>query len=151
MTPEQLLELQNQIQLMRQDIEELRYLVSKKTGLGSNDIRGRIRGGSSVVLGTGDINSSGMFGAGVVDQAAVGADAVGDSELKYEEVTVTVLATATTGTGTAASGSVILGWRPNGNVDQFVDQISIVGTTVTVTLGAAATANNNFVVILIKT
>ena len=75
---------------------------------------------------------------------------VGQAELRYEEVIVTVTTGNLSGTGTATSGSIIIGYRPSGNVDQLVDSIAISGTTVTVTLAANATANNNFVVILLK-
>ena len=56
----------------------------------------------------------------------------------------------TVGTATATSGSVIIGFRPSGNLDQVVDSIAISGTTITVTLGVAATAQCNFVIILLK-
>jgi len=150
---------------LKRDVADLRYALTKKAGAGSADIKGRIVNPSSVAAGTltinaGDISSAGMFAAGVVDQTAIGANAVGqseieanavgDSELKYEEVTVNVALGATSGTGTATSGSIIIGYRPAGNVDALVDNIAISGTVVTVTLAAAATAINNFVVILVK-
>src|SRR3990167_7186636 len=138
MTPEQLFEFEE----LKRQVEDLLFQLARKVGAGSADIRGNIVQPSTL--------PGGSITAGSIDKAAIGSNAVGDSELDYELVTVTVLAAATSGTGTATSGSVILGWRPNGNIDQFVDSISISGTTVTVTLGAAATANCDFVVILIK-
>ncbi len=143
-------ELLNQINLLKGEIDELRLILFKKSGLGSADIRGKIKSGSTVVLGTGDINSAGMFGAGVVDQAAIGADAVGDSELKYEVATVTISAGNPSGTATVTSGSIILGWYPQTNLDQIIDDISVSGTTLTVTLAGNATATTTIKVNLIK-
>lgn len=151
MNGEQLLELQNQIQLLRQELEEIRLILFKKSGAGSADIRAKLRTGSSgYTIGAGDINSAGMFGAGVVDQAAVGAGACGKSELKYEVVDVTVTAGQSSGTATITSGSIILGFYSTGNQDQLVDNVSISGTTLTITLAANATGNNTFKVVLIK-
>ena len=73
-----------------------------------------------------------------------------DSDISYEVVSVTVLANATTGSATVSSGSLIMGYYPAGNQDQFVTDISISGTTLTITLGAAATADNIFKVVLLK-
>ena len=140
-TVEDIILLQNQIRTLKQESEDIRYLLNKKTGGGPTDIKGRIVAPSTV-------NS--VLAANAVSQAALSDDIVGEAELKYESVSVTVLAAATSGTGTATSGSIIIGWRPAGNIDQQVDNIAISGTTVTVTLGAAATADNNFVVILIR-
>lgn len=63
---------------------------------------------------------------------------------------VTVLAGAPTGTVTVVVGSTILGIYPSGNQDQFVDNVAISGTTLTVTLAANATANNTFNVTVIE-
>lgn len=71
------------------------------------------------------------------------------ADINYEVVSVTVLATATTGTATITTGSIILGWYPTAQ-DQIVKSIGISGTTLTVTLGAAATANNTFSIALLK-
>ena len=58
--------------------------------------------------------------------------------------TVTVTAGQTSGTATVTAGSTLLGCYPAGNQDQFVDNVAISGTTLTVTLAAAATANNTY-------
>lgn len=134
-------QLQQQLQLLKNELEDLRYILHKKIGGGSADIRGNL-----VAPSTANVT----LAADSVTQAMVAAGAIGQSELKYEEVTVNVTAGQTSGTGTATSGSVIVGYRPSGNNDQIVDSVSVSGTTVTVTLGAAATAQNNFVVILLK-
>ena len=70
--------------------------------------------------------------------------------ISYEVVAVTVAAAATSGTGTCTADSIILGYYPTSNQDQFVDSIAVSGTTVTVTLAAAATADNVFNVVMLK-
>ena len=67
-----------------------------------------------------------------------------------EVASVTVLAAATTGTATVTAGNTVVGYYPAGNQDQFVDNVAISGTTLTVTLAAAATANNLFKVVMLK-
>lgn len=135
---------------LKKDVEDLKFLVSRKTGLSSADIRGRIKSGSSIALASGDISASNMFSAGVVDQAAVGANAVGDSEFKDESVDVTVSAGQTVGTQTVTSGSILLSVYPKTNQDQFIKSAAVSGTTLTITLLSAATANNVFTAKLIK-
>lgn len=130
--------IEEQIQNLQNEIEELRFMLNRKIGAGSADIRGNL------------IGSTTTYTPSSVDQNAIGPAAVGQSELKIEQVTVNVAAGQTSGTGTCTSGSTILGWRPAGNVDSNVDSIAVSGTTVTVTLDPAATAQNNFVVILLK-
>lgn len=117
--------------ILKRELQTLRFLMTRKLGIGSADIKGDLVAPSTV-------------------NATLGDDIVGEAELKYESVSVTVSAGQTSGTGVATSGSIIIGWRPTGNNDQFVDNIAISGTTVTITLAAAATADNTFVVILIK-
>lgn len=126
-------ELQNQINFLKNELEDLRYIFNKKTGGGSADIKGNIVAPST--LGT---------------SVTIPAGSITKTQISYEEITVNVNVGQTSGTGTATNGSVIIGWRPNGNIDQVIDQISISGTTITVTLGVAATAQCNFVIILLK-
>jgi len=79
------------------------------------------------------------------------ADSVpGSASDLLETAAVTVLATATTGTATVTSGSTPIGIISTGNQDQLVDNVAVSGTTLTVTLAAAATANNTFKVTLLK-
>jgi len=85
-----------------------------------------------------------------VTAAAVAPNSVKQSELAYEVVDVTVATGATTGTATVTEGAIVLGYYPTGNQDQFVDNISISATTLTITLAAAATAANTFKVVLLK-
>lgn len=75
---------------------------------------------------------------------------VNQAKLKYEVADVTVGAGNTQGTATVTSGSIVIGYYPTGNQDQFVDNISVAGTTLTITLANAATADNTFKVVLLK-
>lgn len=86
--------------------------------------------------------------------------ASGISKIKYtvgafapinlKTVAVTVASAATTGTATVKAGARILGIVPAGNQDQFVDNVALIGTTLTVTLSAAATAINSFKVTVLE-
>jgi len=58
---------------------------------------------------------------------------------------VTVDAGETVGTATVVTGSTLVGFIPTAQ-DQIIESIAISGTTLTVTLAAAATANNTFVI-----
>ena len=135
-------QLQREIELLKREVSTLRSIVSKKTGLSSAQIRGVIVDPSTLDI-TLAVNS--------VSQSSMQDSSVGLAEFKYESVSVTVSAGNPSGTGVATLGSIIIGWRPSGNVDQLVDSIAISGTTVTVTLAANATAQCDFVVILLKT
>ncbi|MFI2837551.1 hypothetical protein [Mycolicibacterium sp. PDY-3] len=57
---------------------------------------------------------------------------------------VTVALGQTSGTATVPTGWVPLGILPAGNQDQYVDNVAVSGTTLTVTLAAAATAANQY-------
>ena len=120
-----------QTNLLKREWEDIRYLLNKKTGGGPADIKGKIVQPSNVT-------------------ATVAADSIGQAELDTETVAVTVTAGNPSGTGTVTSGSIILGWRPTGNNDQFVDNITVSGTTLTITLATNATVDNTFSVILLK-
>lgn len=86
--------------------------------------------------------------------------ASGISKIKYvvgtiaptnlKTVAVPVNAAATTGTATVKACARILGIVPNGNQDQFVSNVGLVGTTLTVTLKAAATTANKFNVTVLE-
>ena len=124
-------ELRQQINMLKRELEDIRYLLNKKTGGGSADIKGKIVQPSNIT-------------------ATITADSVAQAELDTETVAVTVTAGNPSGTGTVTSGSIVLGWRPTGNNDQFVDNIAVSGTTLTITLAANATVDNTFSVILLK-
>ncbi|GES38691.1 hypothetical protein RAJCM14343_3956 [Rhodococcus aetherivorans] len=63
---------------------------------------------------------------------------------------MTVTAAGTSGTATVVAGSKILGIYPVSNQDQLVDSVAIADTTLTVTLAAAATADNVFKVVVLE-
>lgn len=87
---------------------------------------------------------------GAVTTTQLGTAAVTAQKLSYEVVEVTVATGQTTGTGTVTAGSIILGYYPISNQDQFVDSIAVSETTLTITLAVAATADNKFKVVLLK-
>ena len=87
---------------------------------------------------------------GAVTTTQLGTAAVTAPKLSYEVVEVTVEANQATGTGTVTAGSIILGYYPISNQDQFVDSIAVSETTLTITLAEAATADNKFKVVLLK-
>ena len=100
-------------------------------------------------LGEGAVTTT-KIGNAAVTSTQLGAAAVTASKLSYEVVEVTVAATNNTGTATVTAGSIILGYYPKSNQDQFVDSIAVSETTLTVTLAASATADNVFNVVLLK-
>ena len=67
--------------------------------------------------------------------------------ISYVRKSITVSAGQTSGNGSVTSGSVIAGYVPNAQ-DQMVKSILLSGTTLTVTLAAAASADNVFIVFL---
>ena len=88
--------------------------------------------------------SSAEIADNAIAQANLADAAVGKAELKVTVEDVTVLATATTGTATVVAGSIPLGIYGASNQDQLVDSVAIATTVLTVTLAAAATADNVF-------
>ena len=126
------------IQKLEREINNLRVLFS---GLGSNDIKANIVQPSEVAA---------TIANNTITNAMMKDDTIKQAELDTEIATVTVSAGNPSGTATVTSGSIVIGWRPTGNNDQFVDNISISGTTLTITLAANATADNTFSVILLK-
>jgi len=79
---------------------------------------------------------------------------ISKAEIGYKVVSVTVSAAATSGSSAADAeleGGEILGIYPAGNQDQFVDNVALAADgSVTVTLAAAATADNIFKVVVLK-
>lgn len=133
--------IEMRIQKLEREINNLRVLFSKKTGLGSNDIKANIVQPSEVAA---------TIANNTITNAMMKDDTIKQAELDTEIATVTVSAGNPSGTATVTSGSIVIGWRPTGNNDQFVDNISISGTTLTITLAANATADNTFSVFLLK-
>ena len=91
---------------------------------------------------------------GEVKAGEIGAEAVTKPKLAVKEVSVTVAAGGTSGSSDADPelvGGEILGYFPAGNQDQFVADITLnADGSITITLAAAATADNTFKVIAIK-
>ena len=91
---------------------------------------------------------------GTITQAKLDSTGITKSKLGYKAVAVTVAASATSGSSAADSdlvGGEILGIYPAGNQDQFVDNVVLNSNgSVTVTLAAAATADNTFNVVVLK-
>ena len=138
MNEQEKIELQN----LKEEVADIRYILSRKTGLGSADIKGRIVAISTIPTAAIDNNA--------VTNAKMADDAIKQAELDYEQASVTVSAGAASGTATVTSGSIIVGWRATGNQDQFIDNMAVSGTTLTVTLAGNATADNTFQVTLLK-
>lgn len=70
--------------------------------------------------------------------------AITKEKLAIEQVNVTVETGKKESTATIEEGAMVLGYIPVGNQDQFVDNISISGKILTVSLAAAATTDNTF-------
>lgn len=70
--------------------------------------------------------------------------------IQLSEVSVTVSSGGTTGTATVVKGSTVISIFPVSNQDQLIDSVAISDTTLTVTLAAAATADNVFTVIVLE-
>ena len=89
-------------------------------------------------IGTDDIND------GAVTKGKVG----------YKSVAVTVASGATSGSSAADStlvGGEIVGVYPTGNQDQFIDNVVLnADGSITITLAAAASADNTFNVVVLK-
>jgi hypothetical protein len=89
-----------------------------------------------------------------VGAAEIAAGVVSKAKLGYKSVAVNVAATATSGSSAADPdlvGGEILGVYSAGNQDQLVDNVVLnADGSVTVTLAAAATAENNFKVVVAK-
>ena len=126
---------------LQRQVEDMRYQLARKTGLGSADIKGNVINSS---VGSGGLANNSVGNAAMAD------DAIKQAELDYEQVSVTVSAGNSTGTAGVTSGSIIIGWRATGNQDQFIDNMAVSSTTLTITLAANATADNTFQVTLLK-
>ncbi len=135
--PEQDKNLQKQIDQLKNELSSLRYVLFRKTGLGSSDIKG------SIVAGVTYADLS-------IPTSALQNDSVDKDKLDIEQLSVTVSSGSSTGNVTITSGSIVIGFRPTGNNDQFVDNIAISGTTLTITLANNATLDNTFEVTLLK-
>jgi len=88
-----------------------------------------------------------------VTNAKIAANAVTAGKMFAKTVAVTVAAGATSGSSAADAdleGGAIVGYYPTGNQDQLVDSIVLnADGSVTITLAAAATADNTFNVVVL--
>lgn len=128
MTPE---ELYNEVTLLKSEVEDLRFLITRKLGLGSADIKGKIVSPSSVTV---------TLGANTVNQAAMADSAVGNAEWKYEAVTLAFSSGDTSKTATVTSGSTIIAVYESvvtSTPAQGELQLSVSGTTLTGTRSAS--------------
>ena len=94
------------------------------------------------------------FGAGAIDGDRLKAGGVTKGEVGYKSIAVTVTTGQASGSSAADPDLVdgdILGIYSTGNQDQYVDNVVLNGDgSVTVTLAAAATADNAFKVVVLK-
>jgi hypothetical protein len=70
--------------------------------------------------------------------------------MEISTIEVTIATGQTANTATVARGVTVVGMYPSSNQDQFVDSVAVSGTTLTVTLAAAATADNKFKITLLN-
>lgn len=136
-----------EFQELKRMVEDLRFQLSRKTGLSSADIRGNVISSSVQAggLASGAINNSNMFSAGIVDQAAIGANAVGQSELSDEEATLVFGAADTSQTASVTSGSDVYSFYVSdftGTPAQGELKLAVSGTTLTGTRSAAPGGGN---------
>lgn len=146
------------LEKLQRDIEDLRFELARKTGVGSADVKVRIVQPSTIpsgALGAGAIDNANMFAAGVVDKAAIGADSVGNSEWDYEFADITISGTNTSGTAGVTSGSIPVGYYLTAFTTPTASYVQLVvsGTTLTATLAVAPGAGNSITIrtVLIKT
>lgn len=97
----------------------------------------------NVIAGT-----TGQTLRGAYDALATKGVAVTTSKIATKTVTIT--AGSPSGTATVVANSIILGAYPAGNQDQFIDNVAIATTTLTVTLAANATADNVIKVVVLE-
>ena len=146
MNPQELEILNGKIISLEREIEDLKFILHRKTGGGSSDLRSNIVQPSTL--------PGGSITAGSIDKAAIGSNAVGDSELDYEFADVTITGTNTSGTSGVTSGSIPIGYYLTAfttPVASYV-QLAVSGTTLTLTLSTAPGAGNSctFRAVLIK-
>lgn len=92
----------------------------------------------------------GSLSDNTIDTNDITAAAITASKVSYEIATVTVATWQTSGTATVVAWGVVVWIISATNQDQFVDNVVISSTTLTVTLAAAATADNVFKVFILK-
>jgi len=119
--------LSQRVVALENELADLHYLVSRKTGLGSADIKGRIASSSS-------------FPANSIPSSAIQAAAITKTKLSYEQVTLAFGSADTSKTATITSGSIIDSVYASvvTSTPAYGElQLSISGTTLTGTRSAA--------------
>lgn len=104
----------------------------------------------AVYVNTGTASVAAWSSITEVAQANIADDAVGAGQLNVTTVPVVIGAASASDTATVTEGAVIIGFYPGTNLDQIIDDISISGTTLTVTLAGAATAETTINVVVLE-
>ena len=103
--------------------------------------------------GTSQLDDNSVTNVKMADNAVGNAemlnDAIKQAELDTEEVSLTVSSGNPSGTATVTSGARVSTVRPTAQ-DQIIKSVVVSGTTLTITLLNNATADNVFVVTLLK-
>ena len=141
------MDTKQEIQNLKNKIQQLEFLINRKLGAGSADVRANIVHPSSV--------PAGAIGADSITQAMIAAAAVGISEYKYETATLTFASGDTSKTATITSGSIVVGVYSSTvtSTPAYGElQLSISGTTLTGTRSASpgGAAAITYTVILLK-
>src|SRR3990167_10387827 len=118
------MDTEQRIKQLEMEVQDLRYILSRKTGLGSADIKGGSVGSSAVA-------------ANSITNTKMADDAIKQAELDYEQVNVTVSAGNSSGTAGVTSGSIIIGWRA------IIIQAQVIA--------AVAERNSSFIIIVFPT
>ena len=148
-------EFKRELDNLRNEVVDIRFLVARKTGLGSADIKGRIAStsGSAGVLPSDSVTAA-MLQSNSITKVKVADDAVGGNEWDYEVANITITDASTSGTASVTSGSVPVGYYLTAFTTPTASyvQLAVSGTTLTATLSAAPGAGNSVSIrtILIK-
>ena len=116
---------------MKEEIADLRYILSRKTGLGPADVKAKIVNPSTVNV---------TIGANSVNKSSMADDSIGVNETDYETATLAFASGDTVKTATVSSGSIIVGVYAStvtGNPASHSIQLGVSSTTLTGTLSAA--------------
>jgi len=138
--------LEMKVQKLERDMQFLRLLLAKKSGLGSNDIKANIVQPSDIAA---------TIAADSVTQTMIAANAIGQSELKYEVATLIFGSGDTVKTATVTASSIVIGVYESsvtstpatGELQLVISSITLTGTRSASPGGAAAIT---YTVILLK-
>ncbi len=144
---EETLLMQAEINKIKSDLEDLRYIIARKIGNGPADIKGTIVEPSIIPGSTVSDNS--------ITNAKMADDAIKQAELDTEIVTLAFGSADTSKTASVTSGSIVIGVYDSVVTSTPATgelQLSISGTTLTGTRSAApgGAAAITYTVILLK-